>query len=207
MNEPLPQSRGRVVIATHNEGKRIELRALLGDQFDVLSMVDLDLPSPPETGSTFAENAALKAKLAAEASGIVAIGDDSGLEVAALDGEPGVRSARFAGEPPNDANNRALLLQCLAEVPRLQRRARFVCSLAIATPTGEIEIVEGNLEGMITDKERGTNGFGYDSLFELDNGSTLAELTIEEKSRVSHRGRALRRALPVLRRLASIGRP
>ena len=205
MNESLPQSVGRLVLATHNDGKRVELQALLGDRFDVLTMVDLDLPSPPETGSTFAENAALKARQAAEASRMIALGDDSGLEVAALDGEPGIRSARFAGEPPNDANNRALLLLRMAGIPRRHRRARFVCSLAIAAPTGEIEIVEGTLEGLIADKERGTNGFGYDPIFELANGSTLAELSMDEKSRLSHRGQALRRALPILRRLSGTG--
>lgn len=205
MNESLPQSVGRLVLATHNDGKRVELQALLGDRFDVLTLVDLDLPSTPETGSTFAENAALKARQAAEASRMIALGDDSGLEVAALGGEPGLRSARFAGEPPNDANNRELLLQRMAGIPRPHRRARFVCSLAIAAPTGEIEIVEGTLEGLIADKERGTNGFGYDPIFELANGSTLAELSMDEKSRLSHRGQALRRALPILRRLSGPG--
>lgn len=205
MNKSLPRSSGRLVLATHNEGKRLELQALLGEQFNLLTMVDLDLPSPPETGSTFAENAALKAKRAAEASGMIAIGDDSGLEVAALGGEPGVRSARFAGEPPNDANNRAMLLARMSGIPPGHRHARFVCSLAIAVPTGSIEIVEGTLDGLIAAEERGTNGFGYDALFELNGGSTLAELTMEEKSRVSHRGRALRRALPVLHRLTNMG--
>lgn len=193
--------RGCLVLATSNDGKRNELQSLLGNRFQVLTMADLDLASPPETGTTFAENAVLKAVHAARATGFVALGDDSGLEVAALNGEPGIRSARYAGEPANDQRNRSLLVKRLLGLPRSRRSARFVCALALASPSGEVEVVEGTCNGIITETERGTNGFGYDSLFELADGRTLAELSSCEKSAVSHRGQAVRKVLPVIERM------
>ena len=206
MSDSIPSALEYLVVATNNNGKRAEFQQLLGSLFHVHTMADLALPSPPETGNSFAENAMLKARHAAEASGFVALGDDSGLEVAALNGEPGVRSARYAGEPPDDRKNRALLLHRMTGMPRTQRQARFVCSLAIATPAGIIEVVESTLDGHIAEAERGTGGFGYDSVFELADGPTLAELTTEEKSAVSHRGRAMRLALPLIQNLMRTGR-
>jgi XTP/dITP diphosphohydrolase len=196
-----------LVLATNNEGKRMELQALLGERFHVTTMAEMNLASPDETGMTFAENAVLKAVEAARTTGLVALGDDSGLEVLALHGEPGVRSARYAGVPANDANNRALLLQRMAGLPRSRRAARFVCALAVASPSGEVDIVEGTCDGIITGSERGTNGFGYDALFELPDGRTFAELSSSEKSRVSHRGHAVRQALPVIERMTRVARP
>jgi XTP/dITP diphosphohydrolase len=188
----------QLLVASSNPGKIREVRALLPPDIAVVSLRDLGLVSPEETGATLRENATLKALYAAKASGIVALGDDSGLEVAALDGAPGVRSARFAGEPPNDARNRLALLSALIDVPRERRDARFVCAITIATPAGTIWTSEGTLDGTILDSERGTRGFGYDSVFLLPDGRTVAELLDEEKNAVSHRAAAIRTILPPL---------
>ncbi len=188
----------QLLLATNNAGKQKELQALLGDLVRVRTMTDLGLSSPPETGATFAENAALKALHAARIGQTIALADDSGLEVDALDGAPGVRSARYAGEPADDKRNRALLLERLGGVPSSRRGARFVCALAMATPSGNLEIVEGTCEGRITMAERGDGGFGYDSIFELPDGRTMAELSMPEKSQLSHRAEAFRQALPIL---------
>src|SRR5829696_7435882 len=126
----------QLLVATSNPGKMREIRALLPTEIDVVGLHDLGLPSPEETGATFRENADLKALHAARASGILALADDSGLEVEALNGAPGVRSARFAGEPPDDARNRKALLTALGGVPGEKRRARFVCAVSIATANG-----------------------------------------------------------------------
>ena len=144
------------------------------------------------------ENADLKALVAARRSGMLTLADDSGLAVEALNGAPGVRSARFAGEPPDEAANRRALLAALAHVPVSQRSARFVCAVTIASPTGRLWISEGVLDGTILDHERGSRGFGYDSLFLLENGRTVAELLDEEKNLMSHRSAAIRAILPGL---------
>jgi XTP/dITP diphosphohydrolase len=188
----------QLIIATSNPGKVRELRALLPPDLVLLSLVDLGLSSPEETGSTFRENAELKAVNAAVASGMLALADDSGLEVEALRGAPGIRSARFAGEPPDDARNRQLLMTALADVPAAQRGARFVCAVAVASPQGQVWTSEGSLAGTILDHERGLGGFGYDALFLLSNGRTVAELLDEEKNEMSHRGAAIKAILPIL---------
>jgi len=188
----------RIVLATENQGKLAELRALVGPGIEVIGLGELDLTLPEETGSTFAENAIVKAQTVTDATGLVALADDSGLEVDALDGAPGIYSARYAGEAHDDAANRAKLLAELAEVPAEQRSARFVSVIALVSPGEEPVTVRGTVEGTITFAERGTGGFGYDSLFELANGKTLAELSSEEKNAISHRGHAMRQIAPVV---------
>lgn len=188
-----------LLVATSNPGKIREIRQLIPADLSILSLRDLRIESPEETGATFRENADNKALAAARASGHVAIADDSGLEVEALGGAPGVRSARYAGEPPNDAANRRALLTALSNVPADGRAARFVCALTIASPGGDIWTSDGVLHGTILDYERGTGGFGYDSLFLIPDGRTVAELLDEEKNAMSHRGAAIRAILPGLR--------
>src|SRR5215218_5619614 len=164
----------QLLVASSNPGKMREICALLPAEIDVVGLHDLGLPSPEETGATFRENADLKALHAARASGILALADDSGLEVDALAGAPGVRSARFAGEPPNDARNRKALLAALSGVPEGGRSARFVCAVTIAAPDGIIAASEGAVSGTILDHERGSMGFGYDAIFQLPDGRTIA---------------------------------
>jgi XTP/dITP diphosphohydrolase len=173
----------------------------------VVGLGDLGLESPEETGSTLRENADLKALLAAKASGMLALADDSGLEVEALSGAPGVRSARFAGEPPDDARNRKALLSALFGLPRERRNARFVCAVSVAAPCGIVASGEGVVTGTILDHERGSRGFGYDSLFLLPDGRTIAELLDEEKNAMSHRSAAIRKILPQLQRVLASGNP
>jgi XTP/dITP diphosphohydrolase len=190
----------RLFVASSNPGKIREIRALLPSHVGILSLQDLGLASPEETGATLRDNADLKAVYAANASGMIALGDDSGLEVEALKGAPGVRSARFAGEPPDDVRNRQALLTALEGVPQGQRNARFVCAVTIATPDGVVRTSEGVLDGTILDRERGSRGFGYDSVFLLPDGRTVAELLDEEKNAMSHRSAAIRKILPPLQR-------
>jgi XTP/dITP diphosphohydrolase len=197
-----------LLVATSNPGKIRELRGLLPTNVPILSLNDLKIESPEETGSTLRENADLKALAAARATGLLAIADDSGLEVHALAGAPGVRSARYAGEPPDDAVNRRALLNALSNVPAEDRAARFVCAVTIASPGGVICTSEGVLHGTILDDERGTGGFGYDSVFLLPDGRTVAELLDEEKNAMSHRSAAIRAILPGLwEALASLDTP
>lgn len=144
-----------------------------------------------EGGSTFAANAAIKAKAYADLSGLLALADDSGLEVDALGGEPGVMSARYAGPGVSDADRYSLLLERLAGVPWESRQARFRCAIAIAEPRGEVRVVEGRVEGYIAFAPAGEHGFGYDPVFFLpEKGLTMAQLSPEEKNRTSHRARA-----------------
>lgn len=187
-----------LVLATRNVGKVRQLESLLGDDVVVRSLADFGLPSPEETGSTFAANAAIKALDAARATGILALGDDSGLEVDALGGEPGVRSARYAGENASDGENIARLLSDLAETPNGGRDARFVCVLTLANADGVLASATGACAGSIARAARGANGFGYDPIFELEDGRTVAELIGAEKNRISHRGRAMRELFPGL---------
>jgi len=181
----------RLVVATRNEHKLGELRALLPEH----ELVPLPpaVEVPPETGATFAENARVKARAAARATGEPAIADDSGIEAAALGGRPGVRSARFAGEHASDAENLARLLR---EVPLAgDRRVAYVCALAYAEPDGPEELFEGTCSGTLAPEPRGSGGFGYDPAFVPDDvpgGRTMAELDPAEKDAVSHRGRAAR---------------
>lgn len=202
---PTRNTRPRLAIASSNRGKLAEFQVLLGDDIDIVSLLDLDIESPEETGATFEDNARLKARYLHNQVGGVVLADDSGLEVDALLGEPGVRSARFAGDHHNDADNRALLLERLARVPVDRRSGRFVAVIAIIDAAGHESLVREICDGRIGFDERGSNGFGYDPLFELPDGRTMAELTRDEKSAVSHRGKAVRAALPILRQALGFG--
>lgn len=197
-----------IVLATTNPGKVREFAALLADgglPLRVLGMADLGLEAPPETGTTFAANAILKARHAADHSGLPALADDSGLEVDALGGAPGVYSARYAGEGAGDEANRLRLIAALADVPEAERAARFRCAIAVALPDGRVETVEAACEGRALTAPRGDGGFGYDPLFELaGDHRTMAELPTTEKNAISHRARATALALPVLRRLLAV---
>jgi len=189
----------RIVLATANPGKIRELRSLLPPNVEVVSAPALGIRLPPETGETFVENALLKARVAAQESGLIALADDSGLEVDALGGRPGVHSARYAGEHAVDAQNIARLLRELRDVPLSQRTARFRAVVAIVAPDGREAVVEGTVEGCIAEKPRGRGGFGYDPVFiPCGYDRTFAEMTLEEKNRLSHRAQALQRAVPIL---------
>ena len=192
----------QILLASNNQKKRAELERLLAPLgHRLLTPADLGgLPEVEEDQPTFRGNAALKAVSAARAARRWALADDSGLEVEALGGAPGVRSARFAGEHGDDAANNAALLERLAGVAEERRGARFVCALALADPGGRLRLeVEGSVRGRILAAPRGRDGFGYDPLFLFTeegwpgSGRSFAELGPEEKARVSHRGRALRR--------------
>ena len=191
----------RLIVATKNAGKVREFRQMLGaERFDWadLSTVDDTLEAPAETGRTFRANACLKATYYAKATGRWALADDSGLEIDALAGSPGVVSSRWAelnDAGAGDAANNALVLRQLANVPDGQRSARFVCVLALADPAGRVVLtVRETMEGQILREPRGRNGFGYDPLFLVPHfGRTTAELSPGEKHEVSHRGKALRR--------------
>lgn len=187
-----------LVIATTNEGKLNELRALLGDlplELLTVSAVLGERLHVNEDGNTFDHNAIVKARAVCQATKLHALADDSGLEVDGLDGRPGVRSARFAHERATDAENNAALLRELAEVPEGERAARFRCVLALVDPWQESEehVAEGSCEGSIARSPRGNGGFGYDPLFLVagQNGKAMAELSELEKNLVSHRGRAV----------------
>lgn len=184
-----------LVIATRNRHKLDEIRAIFAfKHLDISSALDVPhVPDVEETGTTFEENAMLKARALATATGQWALGDDSGLEVDALDGAPGVYSARFAGEPVNYAANNEKLLRLLDGATN--RRARFRTVLALASPAGACHTVEGRCEGRIIAELRGGQGFGYDPLF-IPDGETLtfAEMPPEQKNRISHRARALHAA-------------
>jgi XTP/dITP diphosphohydrolase len=186
----------RLVIATANPGKLREFRALLaGLPFEQVSQASLGVVPVPETGSSFSSNALIKARHAAAETGSAAIADDSGLEVDALGGAPGIYSARYAGEGADDAANNAKLLAALAGVPLPQRRARYRCALVfVAGPKDPSPLItEGVWEGFILVVPRGAGGFGYDPYFWLPElAASAAELDPAEKNRLSHRGTALR---------------
>ncbi len=199
----------KIVLATRNQGKVNELaRLLAGLPLQVTSLADLpDAPAIEETGSTFVENARLKAlgiQTAVDDHTIV-MADDSGLVVDALGGEPGVRSARYAGEDASDAQNNALLLERLRGVPHERRTAAFVCTIVLAAQGRIIWEGEGRCEGYIAEEpSQGGHGFGYDPLFvPLGYDRTFADMSPEEKDRISHRGRALRAAVEFLNDLTS----
>jgi XTP/dITP diphosphohydrolase len=195
----------RVVVATANAHKLSEIRSILTDlDVTLVPMAELGVPSPVEDGDTFEDNALIKARACAAAAGLVAIADDSGLEVDALGGDPGVRSARYAGEPTDDAANNAKLVAALDGVPPARRTARFVCAAAVVTPDGAEHVVRGTMEGHIVVTGRGSHGFGYDPHFVSDaagDGRTNGELRPEEKDAISHRGDAFRQLRPLLARV------
>ncbi len=186
----------RLVIATGNGGKLREFRSLLaGLPFELTSSAELGLSLPAETGATFLANALLKARHAANLSGSAAIADDSGLEVEALGGAPGIYSARYAGPGADDAANNAKLIRALAGLPHERRAARYRCALVFVEAAAEAAplIAEADWRGFILDTPRGGGGFGYDPYFWLpDLEKTAAELSAEDKNRLSHRGKALR---------------
>jgi XTP/dITP diphosphohydrolase len=193
----------KLLVATTNPGKQREYRALLRElPAEIVFPNDLGITlEVEEDGATFRENAAKKAVALARVSGLPALADDSGLEVEALGGEPGVRSSRYAGPGADDPRRRAYLLEKLRGVPA-PRRARFVCVIAIAAPGGEVSCAEGECRGEITFAERGANGFGYDPIFQPEGRRvTMAELPPDEKNRISHRARAARAAVPLLEEL------
>ncbi|MDN3351693.1 RdgB/HAM1 family non-canonical purine NTP pyrophosphatase [Actinomadura sp. DC4] len=190
----------KVVLATRNEGKLVELRRILVD-IDVVGLEEFpDAPDVPETELTFAGNALLKAHAIAEHTGLPSVADDSGLCVDALNGMPGVFSARWSGRHGDDEANLDLLLGQLSDVALEHRGARFVCVAAVAWPSGEEQTVEGELTGHVVGARRGTNGFGYDPIFVPDDETrTTAELDPEEKDAISHRGKAFRALSELLR--------
>jgi len=194
----------RLVVASQNAAKARELTAILADaglDFTVVTLADYpDVQLPPETGATFAANAIVKARAAAAATRLPALADDSGLEVDALGGEPGVRSARYAGESATDEDKYRRVLALLTEVPEPERTARFRCAAAFVTPEGIELFAEGTCEGHLTRAPVGAGGFGYDPIF-IPAGYTvtMAEMTPEEKHAISHRGRALRSLAELIR--------
>ena len=190
-----------LLLATTNRHKLAEYRAIFSDlPFRLLSLHDIQLDIDlEETGTTFAENAELKARAYAQASGMLSLADDSGLEIDALGGAPGVYSARFAGKDTSYAERFRLIQQQLKGLPMEQRSARFRCSIALAEPTGYCRVVEGVIKGRIVDNPRGDHGFGYDPIFLVPElGKTTAELSPDQKNSISHRGRAAQKACMLL---------
>ncbi len=195
--------RATIVLATHNPGKLAELRRILTASRVEVDVADLDghpdMPEVAETGHTFEENALLKARAVAAHTGLPAVADDSGLCVDALNGMPGVLSARWSGRHGDDEANLRLLLAQLADVPADRRAAHFYCAAALVLPSGSEHVTEGTVHGWLTDAPRGSNGFGYDPIFVPDSsGLTTAQMPAEEKDAISHRGRALRALAPVI---------
>lgn len=188
----------RLVFATKNPGKLKEVAEILADMpYEVVSLAAYpDAPDVDETGSTFVENAILKAREYARFTGEMTVADDSGLEIDALDGAPGVRSSRFA---PTDPERIAKVLALMKDVPDEKRTARFRCAIAVAWPGKRVETCEAKVEGTIAHEPRGDKGFGYDPIFQVTElGRRMAELESGEKNAVSHRGRALRSAKKLL---------
>jgi len=183
-----------IVVATKNAGKVAELAAALAPLSVTVRAVSEygDIAEPEETGTTFAENSILKARYYAEKTGCACLADDSGLEVDALEGQPGVYSARYAGPGATDSANNDKLLTELSGRPNATRTARFRCVLAFCEPTGQTMAADGTCEGTILQAPRGSGGFGYDPLFYMAPfNKTLAEMSVEEKNAVSHRGKAV----------------
>lgn len=194
----------QLLLASNNPGKQLEIQSLLEDLVLTLVLpeqIGLNL-EVEENGETYVQNAGLKAAAFCQASGLLTLADDSGLEVDALGGLPGIRSARFSTKPgANDADRRAYLLERLQGTPR-PWLAHFHCTVAIAVPGGEMYYADGDCPGEIIPEERGQNGFGYDPIFLLsETGLTMAELSMEAKNRLSHRARAVQAALPILTEL------
>ncbi|MGD0780394.1 MAG: XTP/dITP diphosphatase [Dehalococcoidales bacterium] len=191
----------KLLLATNNKGKLREYRRLLqGIPFDIVTPADLGMTTEvAETGESFEENAILKATTYASTSNLLTLADDSGLEVDALGGAPGPLSRRFAGKNATDAERIAFLLAKLKDAPDKNHAAQFRCIIAIAEPGGRVEIFPGSCQGLIIEKPRGSNGFGYDPVFYLPElGKTMAELTLREKNLISHRARAAEKAKEML---------
>lgn len=190
-----------LVLATKNRGKAVEFSALLPADIKIMTLDDMNMLSPDETGMTFAENATMKAVEVSKLVDAIVLADDSGLEVDALNGEPGVYSARYAGEPGNDRSNIDLLLRRLEGVDESKRAGRFVCSVVVARGGDVLFSAEGRCEGRIGHERRGENGFGYDPVFCFDDGRTMAELSTGEKNQISHRAMAYRNVADRLKAL------
>ena len=202
--------RTRLVLATRNENKVREIERILGDvPVDLVSLADFpDVPPVEEDGATFEENAIKKALHVWQHTGLASIADDSGLEVDALDGDPGVRSARFAGEPGSYEANNEKLLKMLEGVPEETRKARFVCVAVLVSAKGKMVLQRGELKGLITDRPRGDGGFGYDPVFYLPRQKkTVAELDGETKNEISHRAEAFTAIKPFIRLLIPSPKP
>jgi XTP/dITP diphosphohydrolase len=198
----------RVLLATRNAHKLVELRRIVADLVDLVDMVDIEIvglndvelyDEVPESGATFAENALIKAREGAKHTGLITVADDSGLAVDALNGMPGVLSARWSGAEKDDRANLELVLAQVADVPDERLGAAFWCAAALVTPDGHEHVEHGEMTGHLIRAPRGTNGFGYDPIFVADGSSlTSAELSDEGKDAISHRGRALRALAPHL---------
>ncbi|MCK4998122.1 MAG: XTP/dITP diphosphatase [Anaerohalosphaera sp.] len=202
----------RILVATTNRGKMAEFSAMLGSDVEWVGLGDVaEMAEVVEDGSTFAENAVKKAVGYAQASGLWTVADDSGLVIDALDGAPGIMSARFSGErlPDEertliDHRNIAKVLQLMKDVPAEKRTARFVCSLCLASPEGVLAQVDGTMEGMIAAEKKGKGGFGYDPIMYIPQlAKTVAELSADEKNKISHRGSAIEKLKPLLDKLVS----
>jgi XTP/dITP diphosphohydrolase len=195
----------RLLVATRSEHKLRELRELLDlPGTELVTLDELGVPGDPvEDGDTFRANATIKARAGIEATAVPTLADDSGLEVDALDGAPGVRTRRYAGEDATDADNNAKLLLALDGLPPERRSARYVCMLALAMPGGDLVFAEGTCRGRIATGPRGNGGFGYDPIFEPEEeppgGRTFGQWTAEAKNAISHRGRAAREMAEILR--------
>ena len=193
----------QLVLATRNAKKLAELdRLLAGAGLDVQilgSDAFSELPEIEETGSTFAENSLIKARAVSTHTGLIAIADDSGLCVDALDGQPGIYSARWAGEGATDESNLDLVLEQIRDVEPAHRTAHFACAAALVLPSGEEYVVHGQVNGVLLTQRRGVGGFGYDPIFLPDGCDiTTAEMTSEQKDAISHRGQAMRALVPVI---------
>jgi XTP/dITP diphosphohydrolase len=198
-----PAGQARIVLATRNPGKLAELRRILAAADVNVAVSDLDefpsMPEVAETGRAFTENALLKARAVAAFTGFPAVADDSGLCADALNGMPGVLSARWSGRHGDDGANLRLVLGQLADVPGARRGAHFTCAAALVLPSGGEHVTEGTVYGRLTDSPRGTGGFGYDPIFVPDGFEvTTAQMGPGEKDKISHRGRALRALAPVI---------
>ena len=191
----------KLLLATNNQGKIREYKSLLREMpLRIVTPLEIGITTEvKESGNSFEENASLKASTLAKESGLLTLADDSGLEVYALGGEPGVLSARYAGENASDRDRIEYLLLRCKDIPGDKLNARFRCVIAIATPDGKVELCSGELAGFITTEPRGYNGFGYDPVFYLPElGKTMAELSPEQKNRISHRARAAKKAREIL---------
>jgi XTP/dITP diphosphohydrolase len=195
----------KLLLATNNAGKVKEYRSLLqGIPFELVTPKEMgNTMDVAETGATYRENARLKACSLAAQSGLLTLADDSGIEVDALNGEPGVVSARYAGENASNAERVDHLLSELKDVPKEKRTARFYCLIAIAQPNGTVQFCDGECKGTIAFKPSGERGFGYDPIFYLpERGKTMAELPVEVKNQISHRGTAAQKAKLLLQKMA-----
>lgn len=197
----------QIVLASHNAHKLEELNRIIGPHLPTVELISYIGPEPAETGTTFAENAFIKARAAAEHTGLPAIADDSGIAVDILGGSPGIFSARWAGPGKNDRDNLELLLWQLSDISTEHRGAEFVCAAALALPSGDEDVRVGHWRGSILAQPSGANGFGYDPIFQPAGlNVSAAELSQAEKDALSHRALAFTALLPMLQQLAATGR-